>query len=97
MKKWLRGTNTAVISIAVIGIFILLTFFLHSLKDFQLDLSKNKMYTLSDQTLGTLKDLGKDIHVTAFTNPQEDPDGVLTREVTDMVQEYSKTYGQDYV
>ncbi|WP_217562175.1 GldG family protein [Paenibacillus sp. GbtcB18] len=94
MKKWLRGTNTAVISVAVIGIFILLTFFLHSLKDFQLDLSKNKMYTLSDQTLGTLKELGKDIHVTAFTNPQEDPDGVLTREVTDMVQEYSKRTGK---
>ncbi|WP_068777508.1 GldG family protein [Paenibacillus sp. FJAT-26967] len=90
MKKLLRGTNTAVLTVAVIGIFILLTFFLHSLKDFQLDLSKNKMYTLSEQTIGTLQGLDQDIQITAFTNPMEDSEGVLTREVTDMVQEYTK-------
>ena len=45
MNKWIRGTNATVLSIAAIGIFILLTIFLHSLKGFQVDLTKNKNFT----------------------------------------------------
>ena len=36
MKKWLSHTNSTVLSVAVIGIFILLTLFLNSLGGFQL-------------------------------------------------------------
>ncbi|MGO4271439.1 ABC transporter, partial [Paenibacillus sp. TAF58] len=68
MNKWIRGTNATVLSIAVIGIFIILTIFLHSLKGFQVDLTKNKSFTLSEQTVATLKNLNQDIHIVAFTN-----------------------------
>lgn len=39
MKKWLGHTNSVVLSIAAVGIFILLTLFLRSLGGFQLDLT----------------------------------------------------------
>lgn len=89
MNKWIRGTNATVLSIAVIGIFIILTIFLHSLKGFQVDLTKNKNFTLSEQTTTTLKNLNQDIHVIAFTN-NGDGNEFVTRQVTDMVAEYKK-------
>jgi ABC-type uncharacterized transport system involved in gliding motility auxiliary subunit len=88
MNKWIRGTNATVLSLAVIGIFVILTFFLNSLSGFQLDLTKNKNFTLSDQTVNMLKTLDKDIHIMAFTLP-DDPE-YYTRQVSDLVQEYKK-------
>jgi hypothetical protein len=93
MNKWIRGTNATVLSIAVIGIFIILTIFLHSLKGFQVDLTKNKSFTLSEQTVATLKSLNQDIHIVAFTN-SGDNNGFVTRQVTDMVTEYKKQSGK---
>jgi hypothetical protein len=88
MNKWIRGTNAVVLSVAVIGIFLILTIFLHSVKGFQLDLTKNKSFTLSDQTISTLKNLDQDIHIIAFTNPGQNE--FVTRQVIDMAQEYKK-------
>lgn len=88
MNKWIRGTNAVVLSAAVIGIFVILTIFLHSVKGFQLDLTQNKSFTLSDQTIETLKNLDQDLHITVFTNSGESP--FITRQVTDMAQEYKK-------
>ncbi|NEW08799.1 GldG family protein [Paenibacillus sp. SYP-B3998] len=93
MNKWIRGTNATVLSIAVIGIFIILTIFLHSLKGFQLDLTKNKSFTLSEQTVTTLKNLNQDIHIIAFTNSGAGSD-FITRQVTDMAAEYKKQSGK---
>jgi ABC-type uncharacterized transport system involved in gliding motility auxiliary subunit len=88
MNKWLRGANAVVLSAAVIGIFLILTIFLNSVKGFQVDLTKNKSFTLSDQTITTLKNLDKDIHIIAFTNSGQNT--FATRQVTDMIQEYKK-------
>ncbi|RTE03985.1 GldG family protein [Paenibacillus whitsoniae] len=89
MNKWIRGTNATVLSIAAIGIFIILTIFLHSLKGFQVDLTKNKNFTLSEQTTSTLKSLDQNIHVISFTNSGDGND-FITRQVSDMIQEYKK-------
>jgi ABC-type uncharacterized transport system involved in gliding motility auxiliary subunit len=86
LKNWIKGTNAVVLSLAVIGIFIVLTIFLHSLKGVQWDLSKNKNYTLSEQTTTTLKQLNKDVHVIAFTDQQ----GTVDPQITDMLAEYHK-------
>ncbi|MBE1447060.1 GldG family protein [Paenibacillus sp. OAS669] len=88
MNKWIRGTNAVVLSLAVIGIFIVLTIFLNSTKTLQVDLTQNKQYTLSDQTINTLKSLDKDVHIIAFTSSQTNL--TMNREVVDMVQEYKK-------
>lgn len=88
MNKWLRGTNAAVLSAAVIGIFIIATIFLNSVKGLQWDLTKNKKFTLSDQTISTLKSLDQDVHMLVFSGGNADP--LMTRQVDDMVQEYKK-------
>lgn len=91
MKNWLKGTNAAVLSLAVVGIFIILTIFLHSLKGVQWDLTASKKFTLSDQTISTLNKLDKDVHVLAFTNPGA---GVVDRQIKDLLEEYHKRNGK---
>ncbi|MBU5355850.1 GldG family protein [Paenibacillus barcinonensis] len=89
MKKWLSHTNSTVLSVAVIGIFILLTLFLNSLGGFQLDLTSNKQYTLSDQSLTAIKNVKDDVNILVLTVENAN-NTVLNREVADMVQEYTK-------
>lgn len=90
MNKWIRGTNAAVISIAVIGIFIIVTLFLNTLKGIQWDLSANKKYSLSEQTINVLKKLDKDIKVTLFTGGMSADEGIMYRDVSDLLNEYKK-------
>ncbi|SEP09050.1 GldG family protein [Paenibacillus sp. OK076] len=89
MKKWLSHTNSTVLSVAVVGIFILLTLFLNSLGGFQLDLTSNKQYTLSDQSLTAIKNVKEDVNILVLTVENAN-NTVLNREVSDMVQEYTK-------
>jgi ABC-type uncharacterized transport system involved in gliding motility auxiliary subunit len=86
LKNWIKGTNAVVLSLAAIGIFIVLTIFLHSLKGVQWDLSKDKKFTLADQTKTTLQQLNKDVHVLAFS----DQNGAVDPEITDMLSAYHK-------
>ncbi|AZH30930.1 GldG family protein [Paenibacillus sp. M-152] len=89
MKKWLGHTNSMVLSIAAVGIFILLTLFLRSLGGFQLDLTAGKQYTLSDQTLTTIQGVKEDVRLIAFT-VSTSQNQKLNRDVTDMLNEYAK-------
>jgi ABC-type uncharacterized transport system involved in gliding motility auxiliary subunit len=86
LKSWIRGTNAVVLSLAVVGIFIVLTIFLHSLKGVQWDFSKNKNFTLSEQTKTTLQQLNKEVHVLAFS----DQGGTVNPDITDMLSAYHK-------
>ncbi|MEO3947340.1 Gldg family protein [Gorillibacterium sp. CAU 1737] len=87
MKKWIRGTNAIVLSAAVIGIFILLTVFLHSAKGLQWDLTATKKFTLSDQTTTVLKNLDQKVNVIAFTNSSQE---YYNRQVSDLLTDYSR-------
>jgi hypothetical protein len=92
MNKWIRGTNAAVLSLAVIGIFIVLTIFLNSVKGLQVDLTKDKKFTLSESTENALKSLDKDVHIISFTSDQTDT--YAKRQVVELVQEYKKRTGK---
>lgn len=89
MKKWMNHANSGIISAAVIGIFILLTLFVNSLGGFQIDLSEGKQNTLSDQTKEAVKAITEETRVLVFT-VNSSSDELLNREVTDLVDEYSK-------
>jgi hypothetical protein len=88
VNKWIRGTNATVLSLAVIGIFIVATIFLGSLGKLQWDLTKDKKNTLSEQTLNVLKKLDKNVNIIAFTGGQTDP--YLSRQVMDLLKEYQR-------
>ncbi|WP_438449325.1 GldG family protein [Gorillibacterium sp. sgz5001074] len=87
MKNWIKGTNAAVLSLAAVGIFILLTIFLHSMKGVQWDLTANKKFTLSDKTVSTVKSLDKEVHAIAFT---QEGQSVVSRQIKDLLDEYHK-------
>ncbi|GCL73729.1 MULTISPECIES: GldG family protein [Paenibacillus] len=92
MNKWIRGTNAVVLSLAVIGIFIVLTIFLNSMKGLQLDLTLNKKFSLSEQTTQTLAALEQDVRIVSLTSDQTDP--YIKRQVVELVQEYKKRSGK---
>ncbi|WP_260612425.1 GldG family protein [Paenibacillus popilliae] len=87
MNKWLRRTNAAVRSVAVLGIFVLLTYFLQSMTGWQWDFTKNKSFTLSEQTIAALTSVEDKVNLKLFYTPQDDP--VLIREVADMAEQYA--------
>lgn len=91
MKKWIKGTNAVVLSAAVIGIFILLTVFLHSASGLQWDLTKTKQFTLSDQTVTVLNKLDQKVNVIAFTNPSQE---YYNRQVSDLLTDYKRHNGK---
>ncbi|GIP41029.1 hypothetical protein J31TS4_43090 [Paenibacillus sp. J31TS4] len=86
MKTWIKGTNAAVLSAAVIGVFILLTLFLSSMKGAQWDLTATKKFTLADQTKTVLKEMKAPVHVVAF----ESQDQAADMMIADLLQEYHK-------
>lgn len=86
MKTWIRGTNAAVFSIAIVGIFIVLTVFLSSIKGLQWDWTESKKFTLADQTLMVLDELQEPLHIVSFTS--QDP--YIDRQVADLLREYEK-------
>jgi predicted RND superfamily exporter protein len=92
VNKWIRGTNAIVLSLAVIGIFIVLTIFLNSTKSLQVDLTQNKKFTLSDQTVQTLAALDKDVHLITLTSYKTDP--YIKRQIDELIQEYKKRNGK---
>jgi ABC-type uncharacterized transport system involved in gliding motility auxiliary subunit len=59
------GTNVMVMILVVLGIVVLVEA-ISSQHNFQLDLTRNKRFTLSDQTRKVLKALDKDVNVLAF-------------------------------
>jgi ABC-type uncharacterized transport system involved in gliding motility auxiliary subunit len=86
VKAWLRVTNRTILSVAVIGIFVLLTIVLSSKLSLQYDFTQNKQFTLSEQTIKTLKDLKQPIQFKLFANSS----GKETRQATNLLREYKK-------
>ncbi|MGN0464761.1 MAG: GldG family protein [Lachnospiraceae bacterium] len=58
--KWMKGMQTASITVIVIMAFIIINIFI-SKKDMTYDVSPDKLYTISDQTKSILKENKKDI------------------------------------
>ncbi|OGX68504.1 MAG: ABC transporter [Paenibacillus sp. RIFOXYA1_FULL_44_5] len=92
MKKWIRGTNALVMTLAVIGIFIVANIFISSLKGLQWDLTKNHKYTLSSQTLSVLKNLDQSIHVIVFSGGQADP--YEAQQIANLLNQYKQHTGK---
>jgi len=87
VNRWIRGTNSAVLSAAVVVLFVLSTLFLGSRTGLQWDLTANKRNTLSEKTITTLRNLKTDIRVLTFF---ESGNQVGSRQILDLLKEYSK-------
>lgn len=66
-KKWLRDTALTILLIAiVICLYFALNFWIQSLNINPFDFTKEKLYTLSDESKEQVKDIDEEIHIYFF-------------------------------
>lgn len=84
-RRMRYGSNALVLTCAVVGIVLMVNFIVarHPAK---LDLTQNKMYTLSEETRQVLRKIDRDIKITAFF-PEGDAMGEM---VKDLLKEYTR-------
>lgn len=78
------GTSSTILTLAVVAIVVLVNVIAD--RDFHVrwDLTANRMYSLSEQTLQMLRELGEDVTVYAFVR-EGDPRG---QQIVDLIREY---------
>lgn len=82
--KWLKGLKTASITAIVIVVLIVANIII-SKQEFTFDVSKDKLYTISDQTKSILKNNKKDITI-YYLNSKADANSAYLR----IVKQYAK-------
>lgn len=66
-QKWLKDTAwTAILVLIIIAIFIALNVYINTLNTSPIDFTKEKLYTLSDESINQVKDINQDIHIYFF-------------------------------
>ncbi len=84
-RKMRYGSNAIVLTCAVVAIVLMVNFVV-SRHPGKVDLTQNKMYTLSDATRKVLRGIDRDVKITAFF-PEGDPLGQMVR---DLLKEYTR-------
>ncbi|MEW6228726.1 MAG: DUF4350 domain-containing protein, partial [Bacillota bacterium] len=84
-RKMRYGSNALVLTIAVVAIVFMVNFVV-SRHPGKIDLTQNKMYTLSDATRKVLRGMDRNVKITAFF-PEGDPLGQMVR---DLLKEYTR-------
>ena len=83
-RRVVTGMNTAVFTVIIVGILVLLNVISVRHRFFRYDATENKQYSLSDQTRKIVTALDKDVEMIAFMSP-EYPEYRQTR---DRLEEY---------
>ena len=83
-KKWLiSGTKTALLFAIIIGLFVLVNYGMQALDLTPIDLTKEKLYSLTDESKEKVKDINKDvkIYLVGYTDDSS---------LVDLAKQYSK-------
>ncbi len=83
MRRLKYGSNSLVLIISVIGIVILFNIFVYGY-NFRIDMTKNKLYTLSDKTDQVLENLEKEVEIIGFFKE----DSALLPDIAELLKEY---------
>ncbi len=83
------GSNSAILIVAVIAIAILVNV-LVGIPDLKLDLTANKLYSLSDVSKDELKNLNKKVEIIGLFDDGKISSGTDYKEVTDLLSQYDK-------
>ncbi len=83
------GTNSIILIAAVVGIAILVNI-LVGMADLKVDLTSNKLFSLSDVTKNVLKDLKQDVTIIGLFDDGKIGSGNEYKEVTDLLTLYQK-------
>ena len=83
-KRWLiNGTKTTILVLIIIALFIGISVLMQSLDLIPLDMSQDKLYTLTDESKEKVKDVDKDVNM--YFIGVEDDDSIL-----DLAKQYTK-------
>lgn len=83
------GTNAVIMVVAVVAIAVLLNVVV-SILDLKLDLTPNKLFSLSESTEAILKDLDKDVEIIGLFDDAQISTESDYKEVTDLLSLYAK-------
>ena len=87
IKKLLYGTNTVVLALVILGIVLAINFLSKRFFN-RLDLTENKMYTISKSTKKKLKELDDVVRIEAYFSKSPVQVSRIRGEVKDMLDEY---------
>ena len=80
-KNWIiNGTRTCALSLLIIAIFVAITFGMQSLDLTPLDLTQEKLYTLTDESKERVKDIDKDVNIYFVGYSDDDSDLSLAKQ-----------------
>ncbi len=89
-KNFKYGSNAVILTVAVIAIAILANI-LVGMTDVKLDLTANKLFSLTDVTKNELKNLNQDVEIIGLFDDQKLTSGNEYKQVTDLLNLYAKT------
>lgn len=88
-KRILTGTNSVVIVILTIGLAILANLLVNELSVRPLDLTQNKIYSLSDASVNAVRNADEPIHAKFFVTPEMPPPfHQLQQRVIELLRDY---------
>ncbi len=104
-KSFKYGSISVILTISVIATVILINLIINSLVSnngisLKWDLSANKIYSLSDITINVLKNVDKDVEITAlygYGDIQKSPTFIQVKEVLSQYSKYSKHIKVNYI
>lgn len=80
-KNWIiNGTRTCALILLIIAIFVAITFGMQSLDLTPLDLTQEKLYTLTDESKERVKDIDKDVNIYFVGYSDDDSDLSLAKQ-----------------
>ena len=88
IKKLIHGTNTVVLALVILGIVLAINFLSKRFFN-RLDLTENKMYTISKSTKKKLKELDDVVRIEAYFSKSPVQVSRIRGEVKDMLDEYN--------
>ena len=90
-KKWLiNGTTTFLLVVIIIGVFVGINAWMQKLNLTPIDLTEDKLYTLTDESKEKVKDIDKDVNI--YFVGYSDDDTTL-----DLAKQYTKVNGKIHV
>lgn len=89
-QKWLRDTVLTTILVAIlIGIFIFINIFVNRLDINPIDFTKEKLYTISDESKEQVKNINQDVHIYFFGYDEDNSCVILAKQYHDANEKIS--------
>ena len=83
-KKWLRSNpTTALIVLILIAAFLALNLWISSIDLAQIDVTENKVYSLTEKSIGVIKDINKNVKIYAYGYEEDSS-------LVDLLKQYSR-------